>query len=158
MKYFKNLKTEKEIREQFKKLVLKYHPDRGGSNKIMTEINLEFEQAMKNVKNNVSYESLDDGFLNVIDKIAGLNLDIELCGQWLWIGGNTKPYKDILKQAGCFWASKKKLWYWRPEEARIHSRSSKSIEEIRNKYGSKKVTATNNKKCWLLNKNTCIYS
>ena len=150
MKFFKNLTTEKQIREQFKKLVLKYHPDRGGDNETMKNINIQYEEAMKNVKNTINAENiddvLDDGFLNVVNQIAGLNLDIELCGQWLWIGGNTKPYKNILKEAGCFWASKKKLWYWRPEEARTHSRSSKSIEEIRSKYGSKKVNATNNKK------------
>ena len=148
-KFFEGLNTKEEIKARFKKLAFKFHPDMGGNNKIMAEINKQYKQALKDVKTCID-DGLDDGFMAVLDKIAGLNLDIELCGQWLWIGGNTKPYKEVLKEAGCFWASKKKLWYWRPEEAKTRNRNSKSIDQIRIKYGSKKVNVSNKKSKKLL--------
>lgn len=144
-KFFNGLNTKEEIKAKFKELALKFHPDRGGNNKLMAELNRQYQQALKYVKSCIDESSLDDGFISVLNKIAGLNLDIELCGQWLWIGGYTKQHKDILKEAGCFWASKKKLWYWRPEEAKTYNRNTKTIDQIRIKYGSKKVNVSNKK-------------
>lgn len=145
MKFFEGLTTKEQIKSKFKELALKFHPDRGGNNKLMSELNKQYEQALKDIKNCIDENSLDDGFMAVLDKIAGLNLGVELCGQWLWIGGNTKQYKEVLKQAGCFWASKKKLWYWRPEEAKTYNRNTKTIDQIRIKYGSKKVNVASKK-------------
>lgn len=143
--FFNGLNTKEEIKAKFKELALKFHPDRGGNNKLMAELNKQYQQALKDVKNCIDENSLDDGFMEVLDKIAGLNLDIELCGQWLWIGGNTKQYKEVLKQSCCFWASKKKLWYWRPDEAVVYNRKAKTMAEIRTKYGSKKVSIQSKK-------------
>ena len=33
---------------------------------------------------------------------------------WIWIIGDTKPIKEELKQAGCYFAPKKKCWFWKP--------------------------------------------
>lgn len=145
MKFFEGLTTKEQIKSKFKELALKFHPDRGGNNKLMSELNKQYEQALKDIKNCIDENSLDDGFMEVLDKIAGLNLDIELCGQWLWIGGNTIKYKNILKEAGCYWASKNKLWYWRPDEAVVYNRKAKTMAEIRTKYGSKKVNISSKK-------------
>ena len=62
---------------------------------------------------------------------------MELCGSWLWIGGETKTHKDELKALGCRWSQKKGLWYWRHEEdGHRWYKGKKSMEEIRSKYGS----------------------
>ena len=64
-------------------------------------------------------------------------LEIELCGSWLWIGGNTKEHKDALKAARCRWSSNKKLWYWHhSEEGRKWHRGKATMNQIRSKYGS----------------------
>ena len=64
-------------------------------------------------------------------------LEVELCGSWLWIGGNTRENKEALKAAGCRWSNNKKLWYWRHEEdGRSWSRGKKTMSQIRSKYGS----------------------
>jgi hypothetical protein len=63
-------------------------------------------------------------------------IQIELCGTWIWISGNTKEHRKYLKEVGCFWADKKQMWYWRSEEYRSFSRKSHNIKDIRNKYGS----------------------
>ena len=74
----------------------------------------------------------------VVEKIIHLHgLDVELCGCWLWVSGNTYAHRDALKAAGLRWSSKKQMWYWRPDEAACTRRHrSASIGKIRCKYGS----------------------
>lgn len=43
MKYFKNVRTVKELKEAFKKLARENHPDMGGDVEVMKAINTEFE-------------------------------------------------------------------------------------------------------------------
>ena len=43
MKYFKNVKNVKELKETFKKLARENHPDMGGDVEVMKAINTEFE-------------------------------------------------------------------------------------------------------------------
>lgn len=65
------------------------------------------------------------------------NEEIELCGSWLWIGGNTRANKDELKSAGCKWSKSKAKWYWHHAEAGARwYRGKSSMAEIRSKYGS----------------------
>lgn len=65
-------------------------------------------------------------------------LRLELCGAWLWISGETKKHKDLIRSLGCRWAPKKMMWYWRPAAARCWYKNGrqKDIEDIRYKYGS----------------------
>jgi len=60
-------------------------------------------------------------------------------GAWLWVTGNTKPYSHLLNRktgAGFTYASKKKVWYFRPDDYKSRSRGSHSLDDIRGKYGS----------------------
>lgn len=43
MKYFKNCKTLKELKDTYKKLLKENHPDNGGDLEIMKEINVQFD-------------------------------------------------------------------------------------------------------------------
>jgi hypothetical protein len=80
-----------------------------------------------------------DGFREVIDQIIGLaGIEIEICGTWLWITGNTKPARDILKAAGFKWSGKKLAWYWHSGEYRRRGRQY-TLEEIRDRHGSQKI-------------------
>ena len=45
MKYFKNCKTLKELKDTYKKLLKENHPDNGGDLEIMKEINVQFDSA-----------------------------------------------------------------------------------------------------------------
>lgn len=142
MKWFLKCETLEQLKKTYKELILKYHPDRGGDNATMAEINNEYEKMFKTlqekstnktekVENVNEYRDLIQQLLNLI------GIEIEICGAWLWISGNTRPHKEFLKILGCFWAPKKQLWYWRPEEARcFNNKHTKSMEEIRSKYGS----------------------
>ena len=72
------------------------------------------EQAAEDTtgRTHATTESAGD-FIAIIAALLKLDgLEIELCGRWLWIGGNTKEHKEALKAAGCRWSSTKKLWSW----------------------------------------------
>ena len=58
--------------------------------------------------------SLGDELNAALNAIIGLGLEIEICGSWIWVGGDTRPHKDVLKLAGYKWAPVKKLWHFRP--------------------------------------------
>ena len=77
-------------------------------------------------------------FIEIINVLLHLDgLSVELCGRWLWIGGNTKEHKEALKAAGCRWSSTKKLWSWHfAEEGQRWHKGTKTMAEIRSKYGS----------------------
>lgn len=80
----------------------------------------------------------------VLEKLAGLaGITIEICGSWVWVSGDTYPVKDIIKAAGCFFSSKKKMWYWREEKEGWHGRrGGADMATIRLKYGSQSYTGT----------------
>lgn len=39
-----------------------------------------------------------------VQAISHFNLEIEVCGQWVWVYGDTKPYREALKGAGFRWS------------------------------------------------------
>lgn len=140
--YFENINTVEQLKEKYKKLALKYHPDMGGTNEEMAEINNQYDNLFKKLKEGKQESTIDDGFKNVINKIINLDLKIEICGSWIWVSGDTRQYREKLKSAGLWWASKKKMWYWHTKEDKKIRRGTMSMDEIREKYGSKKVNNT----------------
>ena len=52
MKYFKDLNSMEAVKKQYRKLAMKYHPDRGGNEEVFKQINNEYEEAMEQAKIN----------------------------------------------------------------------------------------------------------
>ena len=81
----------------------------------------------------------------LLEKIVALKqlpgLEINLCGSWVWIGGDTKPQRDVLKSLGCWWVAKIILWYWHLPVETMHylRRKSNTMEEIEAKYGKQAI-------------------
>lgn len=120
----------------------KYHPDiNPAGDDMMTVINAAFE-ALKDYQGEIKEQDAKDygDKLNeALNAVLGLSgLIVEVCGAWVWITGETRMHKDALKAVGFRWASKKKAWYFRPEEYRSFSRGNSSLEDIREKYGASK--------------------
>ena len=157
MTYFKNVNTIEELRRQYRDLLKKFHPDNGGSEEATKDINNEYEQLFKMLKNrheskaagadnSSSYEDMkynfeeDEKLREVLQKIINFSgITIEICGTFIWVSGNTYQYKKEFKEFGFFWASQKKQWYWRPETYIKKSRKPLSMEDIRSYYGSTEV-------------------
>lgn len=161
MKWFKECKSVEAVKREYHKLCMKYHPDlnKDDTTEIMKQINTEYETAFEYFKNiheeadnktntytssNETNETAKE-FMEIINKLIiceGLNID--LCGRWIWLTGNTFPYKDIIKNLNFKWASKKRCWYWHKDEDICRSRKNMTLDEIKNKYGCEtfKGTAT----------------
>ncbi|WP_374949347.1 J domain-containing protein [Mucilaginibacter sp.] len=145
MKWFTDCGTLDEVKATYKKLAKKYHPDLGGDTVTMQEINKEYAFASaKAIKGaNLSEEETEheilssEAYRKAIEAIIHLDgITIELVGWWIWVTGLTRPVKDTLKQAGFFFASKKLAWYFRTAEYKVNKGGKKSLDEIREKYGS----------------------
>lgn len=149
MDYFANCRTLADLKREYRRLVLLHHPDRGGDTATMQAINAEHDAVFERLRNayNASVDEAHQSaetpeeYRAIIDALLHLDgLEVELCGSWLWIGGDTRRNKEALKAAGCRWSSSKKLWYWRPAGAHGQwSHGQKSMAEIRTKYGSQPV-------------------
>lgn len=74
--------------------------------------------------------------MEALKEIKGV--DVELCGTWLWIDGNTYEAKEQLKALGCRWSRNKKRWYWH-DGKRKWGNGKTHMEDIRAKYGSEWV-------------------
>ena len=151
MKYFTECKTLDELKKQYRRLAMIHHPDVGGDVEAMKAINNEYAALFETLKDQHNARAAADEtgktsttteapeeFIAIIEKLLRLDgLEVELCGSWLWIGGNTREHKEALKAAGCRWSSSKKLWYWRhAEDGHRWHKGNKTMSQIRNKYGS----------------------
>lgn len=152
MKWFINPRTLEELKKQYKTLAFKYHPDCGGNVKDMQAINNEYDilfQQLKNVHTNASGEAYQsnaqseekpDQFKDIINAIINFqDVKIEIIGSWLWVTGNTFPYKDTLKELSFKWSNKKAAWYFHTEPYQKRSKKSLSLDEIRKMYGTQTV-------------------
>lgn len=152
MRNFENVNCIEELKRQYFALAKKYHSDlTGGSDEKMKEVNAEYDTLFKQYKDihkgtkeeetvytaKEATTEVPEDFINIVSVLLHMGLDVELCGRWLWIGGNTKPHKEELKALGCRWSNKKKLWSWHyPEDTCRSRKGGRSMDYIRNVYGS----------------------
>lgn len=150
LNYFLICTSLEEVKKKYKELAFKFHPDKGGDTAIMQAINIEYAFVVKNKKfasNKTEQEQEQEKesalkYPEIINKIVMLDgLIIEIVGDWIWLSGETYKHKTILKELNFLFASKKKMWYYRPEE---HNRKGNTkpltIDEIRAKFGSETVS------------------
>jgi curved DNA-binding protein CbpA len=148
MLYFAGLTSAQEIRSRYKDLAKQYHPDKGGCVETMAAINNQYERVIVGC-----YQEAEDNFdlgsfvrvereiMAKTVKVSALtNVEVELCGSWIWITGNTWEVREFLKSEGFKWANKKKAWYWHnePMVAKPY-RGKMSLDEIRQKHGSERL-------------------
>lgn len=152
MKWFNNPQTLEELKKEYKKLVFKHHPDKGGKTSDMQEINAEYDRLFAKLKN--VHKSADgktytakeetketpEQFREILEKLIHLDgIEIEICGTWIWITGNTFTHREALKQLRFKYSKNKAAWYYHEEGYRKTSRKTFSLDEIRDLWGSEKV-------------------
>ena len=152
LKFFKlsELFTLQDVKSMYKKLVYQYHPDRqGGDLESMKIINNEYELAFEYIKKNPInetekkssfYANVNDGFREILEKIIFIpKISIEIRGSWLWVGGETKPIKNIFKNAGFKWSPNNLEWYWKSYSQKGYKHTAWGKDKIRSVYGAEKV-------------------
>lgn len=155
--YFKTANTLEELRKQYKELLKIHHPDNGGNVETMQEINSAYDTLFKRLKNshessannkeektsyhNMKYDFAEDEKLReILNKVIHFSdIVIEIIGNWIWISGNTYPYRKELKEIGFKFAGQKKMWYWHSEAFQKKSNRKLTINDIRDYYGSTEV-------------------
>lgn len=139
--------TEKHVKATYKRLALKFHPDRNPLGaELMKAVNAAFDVLMGNIERLSQYQATEpearynygeelEAVLTALNQLAGIVF--EVIGNWVWISGETKAHREELKALRCKWAPKKGRWYYRPEEHRCRRNNKEhTIDEIREMYGS----------------------
>ena len=145
IKEFSEVTGINEAKKVYKTLAKKLHPDVGGSEEEFKILNAVYNDFIENKIYFSNDFKIDLDLEKIISQILHFeNITIELVGSWIWLSGDTKEIKDKLKELGFKWASKKKMWYYGEMKGKSHG--EKSLDEIKDKYGSKTFKKKENEK------------
>ena len=153
-KYIQDVTTLEELKQVYKKLALKHHPDCGGDEEVMKAINNEYDLLFEKLKS--VHKDKDDVFYtketgetanewrDIIHQLLSMKMQgviIEVIGSFLWVSGNTKPYKEQLGKngLGMRWSKNKSSWYLSPPGYRKFGKKKFGMNDIREMYGSERV-------------------
>lgn len=156
MTYFKHCKTIEDVKETFRDLAKKLHPDCGGDaeqfKKMMAEYTIIFKR-LENVhrtgekkteqaeqESHTEYTESPEEFADIISKVIYMDgVEIEIVGRWIWLSGNTYPYKEDIKAAGFFWSSKHKKWYYNGGTKKSKKHSKLTFDQVKDIHGHRTV-------------------
>lgn len=142
--------TESDVIKAYRQLAKKYHPDINPLGlEMMQMLNAAYEalrgfsgeipsdttKAGQTINNSEYLEKVFEA-LSKIKDLEGLN--IEICGVWAWVSGDTQRHKSQLKEACFKWSPKKTMWYFAPDAERKKYKGTAKMDDIRLKYGSAK--------------------
>jgi curved DNA-binding protein CbpA len=153
--YFQPIpETLEELKAFYRKLAMMHHPDVGGDVEVMKAVNNEYDMLFEIVKTvhrtkdgetyNKDTTETSEQFRDIIAALLRMKMtgvDIEMIGCFLWLSGNTKVYKDSIKELGFKWSNNKAAWYHSPENYHKRSRKQFSMEDIRGMFGSAHVAS-----------------
>jgi len=135
--------SENHLKSAYRQACKKYHPDINPDGlELMKVVNAAYAFLRKHINkwdfnNQTNDTPLTEAMQAIFDKIRHFNkIKIEVCGAWIWISGDTRPYRKQFKEYGLRWAPKKQQWYWNDGKYRKKSKRVLDMNEIRTLYGS----------------------
>ena len=142
--------TAEELKKKYRELVFKHHPDQGGNTEDMKKVNAEHKKLFAKVghihtnSKGERYEKAPnetaEQFVEIMNTLIRFErVLIEICGTFIWVSGDTKPYKEQLKEMGFRWSANKLNWYLAPKDFRKRSQRDFSMSDIRDMFGSETV-------------------
>ena len=153
MTYFKNCKTIEDVKETYRKLAKKLHPDCGGNADEFKKMSAEYTTAYNRFKNVHRSQAADreekteyrteysaEEFADIINKVIHLDgVEIDIVGTWVWLSGNTYAHRETIKAAGFFFSSKHKKWYYNGNTKKSKKHSKLTYEQVKDIHGCKTV-------------------
>jgi len=151
--WFTSCKTVGDVKTRYRQLAKAHHPDlskEADATKTMQAINAQYHATLEAMDGQVSkgfdgkdhtYNYNQDIEQELMDKIAQVlayrmpGVDVELIGSWLWVYGDTKPYKEAMKAMGLIWHGQRKKWYYRTGSYRRRY-TDVDFDTLRSMYGS----------------------
>lgn len=136
--------TIDDIKLAYRKSCSVYHPDRNPAGlEMMKLVNAAYKALDNYIPTNIDEDAENanygDALNAALNSIINLGLHIEVCGSWIWVSGDTRPHKEILKSSNFKWAPKKAMWHFRPAEWKSLSRGKYTMDQIREKHGSQVI-------------------
>lgn len=146
----KNAATLAELKATYKTWCLQLHPDLNpdkDTTEDMKALNNAYEEHFKLLKTRemnkdkkdrekFSFDEAPEDLINIINtliKFKGLKIDI--VGNWLWLSGNTYPYKEQIKGLRFHWSKNKKKWFWNGSDSVRRPFKKMTYKDITAKYG-----------------------
>lgn len=159
--YFSDVRTMEDLKQEYRKLAKKFHPDLNrekDTTTIMQAVNNQYEKLFEELKHSDKNTINEDvsTFRDIINNLVKYdNITIDVVGSWLWVyGAGSFHIKDDLKGYGFRWSRNRKKWYFfdNIQETRKR-RVKKNIQynDIINRYGLDRTTTKNNSKPLLSN-------
>ena len=108
-KKFEACKNLEELKNLYRNLSKKHHPDVGGDTETMKEVNALYSEYAKKLE-----EEKEDSqkFTDLIDEVLKHNVNVDIVGTWVWVyGEETKAIKETFKSMRVRWSAKHKKWY-----------------------------------------------
>lgn len=145
--YFENVTTAEELKRRFHELAKALHPDCGGDPEAFKEMKAQFDKlSHSNIWNThktaegktytKENSTTPEQFTEIIEKLRGLeNITIEILGSWIWVTGDTRNYKEILKGLGFLFSSKKAAWYFNGETKKRRTHSKMNYSDLQKHWG-----------------------
>ena len=148
--------TADDAKKLFRKLAVELHPDKaseenkGHAHLAFIKLKHEYENYLKGSHCFTSKQASDetnafDEFIKANDFIQNfVGVTVEVVGTWVYLCGNTYPYKTAIKENGFSYSGTKKKWYKAPYELKTKSKRGTSFDKITAKYGYTSVTIGDN--------------
>ena len=145
-----------ELKLAYRDLIKKNHPDVGGQEEDMKQINAEYEHLFKNVhelgrsrmteeeKAEKDFHDVNDNFRDIVEKFIFLDgVIIDLVKSWVWFGGETFPHLATFQENQCKFSKSKKMWYWyngiSREDKKRYFAHCKTYEDVKKRHGYTRV-------------------
>lgn len=120
-RYFTDCKTAEELKKAYREAAGRLHPDNNperDTTREFQDMQAEFSAAwerLKDVHQNAEgafYTKAATGtaesFMDMINALLRMGVDVEVCGSWIWVSGDTRPVKGALKGMGFRFSGNKK--------------------------------------------------
>jgi len=147
---FTGCRTPQDVKNLYRKLAFKYHPDRGGDNDTMKRVNAMYHKALESLhgfttkgsdgRDHTYYynQKVEQAVLDKVEQLLSLNLTgctVEIIGTWVWVSGKTKPHQDSLNTAKCLWHNERQMWFWHGPRYKSKYNKRVSMNDLRHAYG-----------------------